>query len=63
MPKLSAIRDTAPELIAVATLTVDTPGESFVEITSNVATFLREAGAGDGLLLLFIRHTSASLVI
>jgi secondary thiamine-phosphate synthase enzyme len=63
MPKLSAIRCTAPELIAAATLAVDTPGEGFIEITADATAFLRAAGAGDGMLLLYIRHTSASLVI
>jgi len=63
MSNLSTIRSGGPEHIATATLTVNTPGEGFVEITTDVAAFLREAGAGDGVLLLYIRHTSASLVI
>jgi len=60
---LSSVARTAPQLIAAATLTIDTRGEGFVEITRDAAQFLATAGAGDGLLLLFIRHTSASLVI
>ena len=44
-------------------LTVETPGEGFTEITRDVAAFLRKADAGDGVLLAYIRHTSASLVI
>jgi secondary thiamine-phosphate synthase enzyme len=51
------------ETIATATLSVATTGEGFFEITSEAAHFLREAKARDGALLLFIRHTSASLVI
>src|SRR5215475_9616205 len=63
MNKLSAIAFTAPELIATATLAVETRGEGFVEITRDVGDFVTAARAGDGILFLFIRHTSASLVI
>ena len=63
MPHLSAISRSAPELIATATLTVETPGEGFVEITAAAAAFVRAAGGDDGVLLAYIRHTSASLVI
>jgi secondary thiamine-phosphate synthase enzyme len=59
----SSIRATAPLTIATATLTVDTAGEGFVEITRDVARFVVDAGAGEGALFLFIRHTSASLTI
>jgi secondary thiamine-phosphate synthase enzyme len=54
---------TAPQAVATATLAVDTPGEGFVEITREVARFVEEAGAREGALFLFIRHTSASLTI
>jgi secondary thiamine-phosphate synthase enzyme len=63
MNRLSAITVTAPELIVAATLAVDTRGQGFVEITRDVADFVAAAGAGDGILLMFMRHTSASLVI
>ena len=46
-----------------AELAVETRGEGFTEITSEAARFLRDAKAADGALLLFLRHTSASLVI
>lgn len=59
----SSIRVTAPQAVATATLAVDTPGEGFVEITREVARFVEEAGAREGALFLFIRHTSASLTI
>jgi secondary thiamine-phosphate synthase enzyme len=52
----------APTLIT-ATLAVETSGEGFFEITDAVARFLEEISARDGLILFFIRHTSASLVI
>jgi secondary thiamine-phosphate synthase enzyme len=54
---------TAPQAVATATLAVDTPGEGFVEITREVARFVADAGAREGALFLFIRHTSASLTI
>jgi secondary thiamine-phosphate synthase enzyme len=61
--RLSPIRSLAPQLRASAALVVDTPGEGFTEITSEAARFLAQSGAGDGLLLLYLRHTSASLII
>lgn len=60
---LSAISTASPALIASATLRVDTPGVAFIEITGQVADFVVRSGAGDGVLLLFLRHTSASLTI
>jgi secondary thiamine-phosphate synthase enzyme len=63
MSSLSTIRIAQAETIASATLTVPTSGEGFVEITHELARFLKEAKARDGMLLLFLRHTSASLVI
>src|SRR5262245_34571219 len=61
--RLSVISTAAPDLIATAALTIETPGTGFVEFTREATRFLTEVGAGDGLLLLFLRHTSASLTI
>ena len=61
--RLSAIRTVAPELLASAELSVDTPGEGFTDITAEARRFVAQSGAGDGLLLLYLRHTSASLTI
>ena len=63
MARLEDVRSIAPETIASALLVVDTRGPGFTEITRDVAAFLQQADAGDGVLLAFIRHTSASLVI
>jgi secondary thiamine-phosphate synthase enzyme len=49
--------------IVTATLGIETSGEGFFEITAAVERFLEEIGASDGLILLFMRHTSASLVV
>ncbi len=63
MSRLSAIASIAPQLLATATLSVETDGAGFMDITRDAAIFLRETKAGDGALLLYLRHTSASLVI
>lgn len=60
---LSSIDRVAVQSVATATLTVQTPGEGFTDITRDVARFLKEAGARDGAALLYLRHTSASLTI
>jgi secondary thiamine-phosphate synthase enzyme len=49
--------------IASALLTVQTSGRGFVDLTAEAAKFIDEAGAKEGALTLFIRHTSASLTI
>jgi len=61
--KLTAITTVTPAVIASAELTVETPGEGFLDITADARKFLHNAQARDGALLLFLRHTSASLTI
>jgi secondary thiamine-phosphate synthase enzyme len=61
--QLSAINTVTPQLIASATLRVDTPGVGFTDITGEAANFIAQSGAGEGALLVFLRHTSASLTI
>jgi secondary thiamine-phosphate synthase enzyme len=61
--ELSAVSTARIETIANATLAVATAGEGFFEITHEVARFLSEIKARDGAVLLYLRHTSASLVI
>lgn len=60
---LSTITSVAPDLIASAELTVDTPGEGFLDITADVRDFVARSGAQTGFVTLFLRHTSASLTI
>ena len=62
-PKLSPISEVVPQLIAMATLRVETPGTGFTEITGEARDFVARAGAGEGVLLVYLRHTSASLTI
>ena len=61
--ELSAIVSAVPESIATASLMVATSGAGFTEITREVAGFLAAAKATQGILFIFMRHTSASLVI
>jgi secondary thiamine-phosphate synthase enzyme len=58
--RLSAV---SVDSIVSALLTVQTKGAGFVDLTADVAKFVREATAQEGAVTLFIRHTSASLTI
>lgn len=49
--------------IVSSLLSVETGGRGFIDITGEVEKFLHEAGAREGAVSLFIRHTSASLTI
>ncbi len=49
--------------IVSSLLTIQTPGRGFVDLTAEVAKFVKEARAREGAVALFIRHTSASLTI
>jgi secondary thiamine-phosphate synthase enzyme len=44
-------------------LSFETRGRGFTDVTSRIAGWLAEIGARDGLLTVFLRHTSASLLI
>jgi secondary thiamine-phosphate synthase enzyme len=61
--RLSDIVAGAPDLVARASLRIDTPGAGIVEFTRDAAGFLVGAGAGEGALTAYVRHTSASLTI
>ena len=45
------------------TFTIETNGQGLYEFTRQVTAWVAGSGVGDGLLTLFIRHTSASLLI
>jgi secondary thiamine-phosphate synthase enzyme len=47
----------------VHSITVRTPGRGLVEITHPVRDWVAASGLATGLLTLFVRHTSASLLI
>lgn len=44
-------------------LTVSTAGPGLYEFTGETARFVHDSGIGDGLLTLFVQHTSCSLCI
>jgi secondary thiamine-phosphate synthase enzyme len=58
-----SITEAVPQLVATATLRVDTTGAGMTEITGDAKSFIAQIGAGDGILLVYLRHTSASLTI
>lgn len=60
---LSSVSQASAQLIATATLRVETPGAGFTDITGHAASFVAQICAGDGALLVYLRHTSASLTI
>src|SRR5687768_1047657 len=45
------------------TLTVRTRGPGLYEFTDDVLRFVRESGTAEGLLTLFVQHTSCSLLV
>jgi len=47
----------------VTRITVSTRGRGFVDVTRDVDEAVRSSGVKDGLVNVFIRHTSASLVV
>jgi secondary thiamine-phosphate synthase enzyme len=57
---LSSVTATA---IVSSVLTVQTSGCGFVDLTAEIAEFLKDVRAIEGMVTLFIRHTSASLTI
>lgn len=68
MPAPKSVARSAPSIVTAATvvsslLSVQTSGPGFTDLTAETARFLREAGAREGAVTLFIRHTSASLTI
>lgn len=42
---------------------VDTPGRAFMDLTPELRAFCAASGVRDGLLNVFVRHTSCSLLI
>lgn len=55
--------DDTPLALRRGSLTVETRGRGFTDVTEAVREWLNGIDAGDGLLTVFIRHTSASLAV
>jgi secondary thiamine-phosphate synthase enzyme len=61
--RLSAIASAEVQIVASARLILETSGEGLTEITAEARRFVAQSAAYNGVLLLYLRHTSASLVI
>jgi secondary thiamine-phosphate synthase enzyme len=48
---------------ALDRLGVDTPGQGFVDITGALSDWVARHGIADGMLTIWCRHTSASLLV
>jgi secondary thiamine-phosphate synthase enzyme len=59
----SALSTVGATTIISSLLTVQTSGPGFVDLTAEIAKFVDDAGATEGAVTLFVRHTSASLSI
>src|SRR6202165_2785311 len=59
----TALSTIGADTIVSSLLNVQTTGAGFVDLTAEVAKFVSEAGAREGAVSLFIRHTSASLTV
>lgn len=49
--------------MSVTTFTIPTLGPACHDFTRQIALWLRDIGAGDGVITLMVRHTSCSLLI
>jgi len=51
------------DTLVSATLTIESSGPGFIDLTDEIDAFLDDASATEGLVTMFCRHTSASLTI
>ena len=61
--QLRDVTSAATNLVARGSLVIQTKGRDFIEITSDAVRFVTEIDGGNGVLFIFLRHTSASLLI
>ena len=59
----SPLSTVSANAIVSSLLSVQTSGRGFVDLTAEIARFAEDARAFEGMVTLFIRHTSASLTI
>jgi secondary thiamine-phosphate synthase enzyme len=62
-PSRSALSLAAVDTVVSSMLTVPTARAGFVDIPAEIVKFAKDAGAQQGAVMLFIRHTSASLTV
>jgi len=63
MTRMGQLVETPLSRFVRAPITIATGGRGMTDLTRDLAGFLAEARAADGLLSLYLRHTSASLTI
>ncbi len=63
MPDIETLAEGSVTRQASGRLTVETRGQGFTEITGAASRWVAGTGIRDGLLTVFCRHTSASLLI
>jgi secondary thiamine-phosphate synthase enzyme len=68
MTSSKSVSRTSPSTVGANTivsslLTIQTSGRGFLDLTAEVAKFVKDVDAREGVVTLFIRHTSASLTI
>jgi secondary thiamine-phosphate synthase enzyme len=59
----TALSKVSADTLATSLLTVQTPGAGFTDLTAEIAQFVKDTGGREGVVMLFVRHTSASLTI
>jgi secondary thiamine-phosphate synthase enzyme len=59
----TALSAVTADTAVTSLLTIETSGRGFIDLTAEVAKFIRDASAREGAVTLFVRHTSASLTI
>src|SRR5947208_16919710 len=59
----TALSAVSADTVATSLLTVQTPGGGFTDLTAEVSQFVKDSGGRAGAVMLFVRHTSASLTI
>jgi secondary thiamine-phosphate synthase enzyme len=62
-PSRTVLSSVSATSIVSSLLTIQTSGRGFTDLTAEIAKFVKDAGAKEGAVTLFIRHTSASLTI
>ena len=61
--QLAPVQVVSPTRLVRSVVSVSTDGPGFTDLTAPLSEFLAAAEASDGLLVVFLQHTSASLTI
>ncbi|MEM7693699.1 MAG: secondary thiamine-phosphate synthase enzyme YjbQ [Pseudomonadota bacterium] len=61
--RVETLADGAVTRVVHGSLLTDTSGEGFLDITAPIGRWLTGIGAGEGVLSVFVRHTTASLTV